>query len=59
MTKPVWSHFLTLRAWTLHKALIISYQKARQIPHQPTFTFQTIPDCIRGVILLGRDSDET
>ena len=50
MTKPVWSHVLTLRAWTLSKAFIISYQKTSQIPHQPTFTFQPIPDSIRYII---------
>ena len=32
------------------KALIISYQETRQIPSQPGFTFQTIPDCTRYVI---------
>ena len=46
ITKPVWSHVLALSACTLNKALIISYQETRQIPHQPSFTFQTIPDCI-------------
>ena len=49
MTKPVWSHVLILRAWTLSKAFIISYQKTSQ-PHQPTFTFQTIPDSTRYII---------
>ena len=48
MTKPVWSHVLALSAWTLNKALTISYQEIRQIPHQPpAFTFQIIPDCTR------------
>ena len=50
MTKCVWSHVLALSAWTLNKALIISYQETRHISHQPAFTFQTIPDCIRYII---------
>ena len=39
MTKPVWSHVLTLSDWTLKIAHIITYQEA-----------QTIPDCIRYII---------
>ena len=35
MTKPVWSHVLALRAWTLNKDLIIIYQETKQISHQP------------------------
>ena len=64
MTKPVWSHVLFLSAWTLRKAHIYSqlpgslsqgedykYLCARQIPHQPSLAFQTIPDCINMLLV--------
>ena len=55
ITKPVWSHVLALRLWTLKKAHLVSCQEvsaqnARQITHQLSFHSQTIPDCIRYII---------
>ena len=57
ITKPVWSHVLALRLWTLKKAQLpgslspdYTYLNARQITHQLSFHSQTIPDCIRYII---------
>ena len=64
MTKPLWSHVLAFSAWILKKAYIYIYSQlpgtlspdykylhARLIPRQLSCPSQTIPNCIRYIIV--------